>query len=127
MADKNEQTTQATAAPDTEGVYSTYARKIQEQLRRREQQRLTEKKQAASTAAAPKAKTPDHLRPFNKFTVEQLETQIHETEAVLEEMQQQFGDEAVYQNHEKMTRLQADVEAKQAHLALLYEAWEYRL
>ena len=41
-------------------------------------------------------------------------------------MQHSFGDEAVYQNHKRLIQLQADVDAEEQKLALLYEAWEYR-
>ncbi len=115
-----------TASPDTDGVYSTYAQKVQHQKQLEEQRKLEEKKKSKAVTAAPKNKTPDHLRQFNKFSVEQIEQQIHETEAVLEEMQHRFGNEEVYQDHKKMAQHQADFDAKKGQLDLLYEAWEYR-
>ena len=114
-----------TANPDTDGIYSTYAEKIQQQRQLEEQQKLAAKKKTAAPVAQ-KTKTPDHIKPFNKYSVEQIEEQIHETEATIEEMQRCFGDEAYYQDHAKMTRLQVDFDAKKAYLDLLYEVWEYR-
>ncbi len=117
-----------TAAADQDGVYSTYAQKTQQQRQLAEQQKMEEKKKAKAAAPqAPKSKTPEHLRPFNKYSVEQIEEMIHETEATIEEMQHRFGHEDIYQNHEKMNQLQADFDAQKAHLELLYEAWEYRM
>jgi hypothetical protein len=51
---------------------------------------------------------------------------IHTQELTLEQMRHSFGDEAVYQNHKRLTQLQADVDTEQQKLNLLYEAWEYR-
>lgn len=117
-----------TAAAGTDGVYSTYAQKIQQQKQLDDQRKIAEKKKSKNAAAVtPKSKTPDHLKQFNKYSVEQIEEMIHETEATIEEMQHQFGDEAIYQDHEKMTQHQADFDAKKAYLAVLYEAWEYRM
>ena len=115
-----------TAAPDTEGVYSTYAQKIQQHRQLIDQQKAAAKKKTTATAE-PKTKTPDHIKPFNKYTIEQIEEMIHETEATIEEMQHCFGNEEYYQDHEKMTQLQADFDAKKIYLELLYEVWEYRM
>jgi hypothetical protein len=41
-------------------------------------------------------------------------------------MQASFGDEAVYQDHKRLTQLQADVDTERQKLNTLYEAWEYR-
>ena len=113
------------ARTDTDGVFSTYVLKIQAGRAEAEKQRIAEsrKKQAA---AAPKPKTPEHLRPFNKYTVEQIEEMIHAQEGTLEQMQHSFGDEKIYLNHKLLTQLQADVEAEKEKLNLLYEAWNHR-
>jgi ATP-binding cassette subfamily F protein 3 len=116
-----------TAAAGTDGVYSTYAQKTQQQKQLAEKEKLEAKRKSQGTAAAPKAKTPEHLRPFNKYTPEQIEEMVTEMELEVEEMQSRFGDEAVYTNHERLSQLQADLDAKKKQLDLLYEAWEHRM
>lgn len=117
-----------TAAAGSEGVYSTYAQKVQQQKQQAEREKIEAKRHSQSSAtAAPKAKTPEHLRPFNKYTPEQIEEMVTEMELEVEEMQHRFGDETVYQNHEKLSQLQADFDAKKKELELLYEAWEHRM
>jgi ATP-binding cassette subfamily F protein 3 len=113
------------AAPGDAGVYSTYARKVAEGHRAAEQQAIAEKKKA-SVPSAVKAKTPAHLREFNKYTPEQIEQMIAETETEIAEMEERFGDAEVYSNPANLTQLNADLEAKRARLNLLYEAWEHR-
>lgn len=113
------------AAPGDAGVYSTYARKAAEGHRAAEQQAIAEKKKAAP--AAVKAKTPAHLREFNKYTPEQIEQMIAETETEIAEMEERFGDAEVYSNPANLTRLNADLEARRGRLNLLYEAWEHRV
>ena len=114
-------------ATDTGGVYSTYAQKIKVQKQRLEKEKIETKRKTQGSATAPKAKTPEHLRSFNKYSPEQLEEMVLEMEVEVEEMQHRFGDEKIYQNHELLCQLQADFEAKKSCLDLLYEAWEYRL
>jgi ATP-binding cassette subfamily F protein 3 len=117
-----------TAAAGTDGVYSTYAQKIQQQKQIAEKEKIEAKRKTQSAGAtAPKAKTPEHLRPFNKYSPEQIEEMVTEMELEVEEMQSRFGDEAVYTNHERLSQLQADLEAKKKQLDLLYEAWEHRM
>jgi ATP-binding cassette subfamily F protein 3 len=116
------------AAAGTDGVYSTYAQKTQQQKQTLEKDKIAAKRKHESAGAAlPKAKTPEHLRPFNKYTPEQIEEMVAEMELEIEEMQHQFGDEAIYQNHRLLKQLQADFEAKKKQLELLYEAWEHRM
>ena len=60
------------------------------------------------------------------ISIEQIEEMIHTQELTLEQRQHSFADEKVYQNHKKLTQLQADVDTEQQKLNTLYEAWEYR-
>ncbi|MHC4551965.1 MAG: ribosomal protection-like ABC-F family protein [Planctomycetota bacterium] len=114
-----------TAVPGTDGVYSAYAQTIQQQRQAQEQQKMAAKKKL-NEAAAPKNKTPDHIKPFNKYSIEQVEEMIHETEGQIEEMQRCFGNEEYYQDHEKMSQLHIDFDQKKESLELLYEVWEYK-
>lgn len=115
------------AAPDSDGVYSTYARHLQAQRQAIEKEKIEAKRKSRSAAAGPKTKTPEHLRPFNKYTPEQIEEMVNEMELEIKEMQDRSGDEAIYQNHQLLRQLQADFEAKKKRLNLLYEAWEHRM
>ena len=117
-----------TARSDTEGVFSTYVLKIQASRAEAEKQKIaaSRKSRKQGNTKTPKSKTPDHLRPFNKYSTEQIEELIHTQELTLEQMQHSFGDEKVYQNHKLLAQLQADFESEKQTLNTLYEAWEYR-
>ena len=117
------------ARADTDGVFSTYVLKIQANRAEAEKQKIAEsrKKQNNEDAVTPRTKTPEHVRPFNKYTIEQIEEMIHTQELTLEQMQKSFGDEKIYQDHQRMSRLQVDFEAEKEKLKLLYEVWEYRM
>ncbi len=119
--------TMVTPAAGAAGVYSTYAQQAQQQKQQLEKEKIAAKRKAQPAAAAPKTKTPEHLKEFNKYTPEQLEEMVQEMELEIEEMQHQFGDETIYQNHELLGQLQADFEAKKKRLKLLYEAWERKI
>ncbi|MEN8128074.1 MAG: ABC-F family ATP-binding cassette domain-containing protein [Planctomycetota bacterium] len=116
------------ARTDTNGVFSTYVLKTQAKRAEAEKEKIarSKKQNTRRGSQAAKSKTPDHLRPFNKYSIEQIEEMIHTQELTVEQMQHRFGDEAVYQNHERMSQLAADFDAEKEKLARLYEAWEYR-
>ncbi|MCE5186026.1 MAG: ABC-F family ATP-binding cassette domain-containing protein [Planctomycetaceae bacterium] len=116
------------AAPGDEGVYSTWARIAEQNRLRAEQQAIAEKKknQRHSQDARAATKTPAHLKHLNKYTLEQLEQMITGHERQIEEMQTLFAAPEVYQSRDKLTQLQADLKARQAELATLYEAWQLR-
>jgi len=66
-------------AADMGGVYSTYAQKVQRQKLLLEKEKIELKRKSRPAAAqAPKVKTPEHLRPFNKYTPEQIEEMVLE-------------------------------------------------
>ncbi|MHC5157887.1 MAG: ribosomal protection-like ABC-F family protein [Planctomycetota bacterium] len=115
------------ARSDTNGVFSTYVLKIQAKRNEAEKQKISESKKKQVAGSGPRTKTPNHLRPFNKYTVEQIEEMIHTQELTLEQMQHSFGDEKIYQNHKRMSQLQTDFESEKEKLNLLYEAWQYRV
>ncbi|MBP8604505.1 MAG: ABC-F family ATP-binding cassette domain-containing protein [Phycisphaerae bacterium] len=112
------------AAPDTDGVYSTYAQLIEQNRQAAQHQKIAQKQKTAPPSGQPK--TPTHLRPFNKYTIEQIEEMIEQQERTIEQMQNAFGDEKIYLNHQLLKKLQADFDAEKQKLALLYEVWEYR-
>ena len=115
-------------APGTDGVYSTYAQKTQQRKQLLEKEKIEAKRKTQSSQTATlKTKTPDHLRPFNKYSPEQIEEMALEMALQIEEMRHRFGDEVIYQNHQLLKQLQADLKGKIKHLNLLYEVWEYRI
>jgi len=79
----------------------------------------------AEPEASP-ARTPEELKRFNKYSVEQLEEMILELEHELDEMKERFGDEAIYRNPDRLAELQENYAAQQAELDLLYRAYDRR-
>jgi len=113
-------------------AYSVYAALI----RRRSEEK--QRKQQATKGAAqkrrsgngdkdkPRPKTPEELRRFNKYSVEQIEEMITELEHEIAELKERFGEETVYKDPQKIAALQRDYDAKTAELDLLYRAYERR-
>ncbi len=111
-------------------AYSRYVELIGERLQRREQQRSNQQAAARrrkSKSDQPRPKTPDELRCFNKYSVEQLERMIMEIEEELSELKERFGDEAVYKNPELLAGLRERYDGKTRELDLLYRAYDRRL
>jgi len=75
---------------------------------------------------AARKRTPEHLRKYNRFTVEQLEQQIEAMEKRIAEMQEQFGDAAIYQDPDRLAEHQRAFNACRAELNALWEAYEFR-
>ncbi len=71
-------------------------------------------------------KTPTELRPFNKYTAEQIEDMILEKESKLDLITEQFGSEEVYKNPEIFRKLQKERDRVTEELKLLYRAYEFR-
>jgi hypothetical protein len=61
---------------------------------------------------------------FNKFTVDQIEEMILQTEREIEDMKEQFGNAEIYKNPDRLADLQQSYEARQSELDLLYRAYE---
>lgn len=110
---------------ESEGIYSTYAQML-DQRKNRAQPASTVKKAAAKTEK-PKTAAPEHLKVFNKYSLEKIEATIAELEEKQELLNTQFGDESIYQNPRRLAQLQRELEDHKKDLALWYEAWEYRL
>ncbi len=119
------------AASET-SAYSTYAsvvrQRIEEQRVAQETSRQAEDKsrKAENPPIHPERRTPEELRRFNKYSVEQLEEMILLVEHELENMKQRFGDAELYKNPERFAELQQDYDARQAELDLLYRAYDRR-
>lgn len=116
-----------------EPAYSFYAETIRRRIEARElkeaQAAEARKKQSQisnlkSQVASSASRTPDELKRFNKFTVDQIETMIMEIEQEIESMKQQFGNAEIYKNPDRLADLQQTYESKQSELDLLYRAYE---
>jgi ATP-binding cassette subfamily F protein 3 len=110
------------------GVWTTYTELLQQRRAADAQQK--QKKSASQKSAAqtnkPRTAAPPELKQFNRYSTEQIETMIAETEDKIAVMQDQFGSEEVYRYADKVARLQKDFDDAKAHRDLLYRAWEYK-
>lgn len=116
-------------------AYSFYAETIRRRLeaedQRQEQEAEAQKRQSASRnpqaeIGASANKTPEELKRFNKFTVDQIEEMILRVEHEIEGMKQRFGDAEIYKNPDHLAELQQAYDGKQAELDLLYRAYDRR-
>ena len=111
-------------------AYSRYASLIRERAEA-EMQRLASEEAGAKHHQARPAKeerprTPEELKRFNKYSVDQLEDMILALEQELDTMKERFGDANVYKNPESFEQLQRGFDEKTAELDLLYRAYERR-
>lgn len=112
-------------------AYSYYASLINERVEARQQTMEsraggTRKRRPASAGNKSRSRTPEELKRFNKFSVEQIEELIIELEQELSGMKERFGDEMIYKNPQQLAELQRSFDAKTAELELLYRAYERR-
>jgi len=116
-------------------AYSLYADTIRARLEAEEQKRQQEieaqKRQSASRpppaeTGASAHKTPEELKRFNKYTVDQIEDMILRLEHEIDGMKQRFGDAEIYKNPDRLAELQQDYSARQTELDLLYRAYDRR-
>jgi ATP-binding cassette subfamily F protein 3 len=111
-------------------AYSRYAALVRERAEaERPKQRprgAQRKRRPAGAGKKVRAKTPEELKRFNKYSAEQIEQMITTVEQELEDMKERFGEADVYRNPEKLAELRKSFEAKEAELELLYRAYERR-
>jgi len=116
-----------------EPAYSTYAETVRRRIETREQQeaqaagarkRQSEIRNPKSEIAAPANRTPEELKRFNKYTVDQIEGMILDLEHEIEDMKQRFGDAEIYKDPTRLADLQKSYEANQKELDLLYRAYD---
>ncbi len=113
------------AFPESDGIYSTYVQTL-EARKGTAVQRNTGPK-PSPIPSKPKNAAPEHLKRFNKYTLEQMEQTIAALEEKQEQLHDRFGDQDVYQNPERLTALNQELNTLKKELALWYEAWECRL
>lgn len=116
-----------------EPAYSFYAdtirRRTEEKERKEAEVAEAKKRQSQienrkSQMAASANRAPDELKRFNRFTVDQIEGMILQTEREIEDMKEQFGNADIYKNPDRLADLQQSYEARQSELDLLYRAYE---
>ena len=116
---------------DAKPAYSYYAslvsKRIGSQQRKLESRTAgSRKRRPARVRKKPRSKTPEELKRYNKYSIEQIEELIIELEQELAGMKERFGDEMVYKNPKQLAELQQSYDAKTAELELLYRAYERR-
>ncbi len=112
-------------------VYASLVRKrieAEQEKQKRAQAKATKRQSPISNPKSPigTSRTPEELKRFNKYSVEQLEEMILQLEHELDEMKERFGDEAVYKNPDRLAELQESYAARQTELDLLYRAYDRR-
>jgi ATP-binding cassette subfamily F protein 3 len=111
-------------------AYSYYASLVRQRAEAETQRLASEdapaKRQAAQARKEERPRTPEELKRFNKYSVDQIEDMILALEQELETMKERFGDAQVYRNPELLTELQCSFDTKTAELDLLYRAYERR-
>ncbi|TKJ35311.1 MAG: hypothetical protein CEE38_15910 [Planctomycetes bacterium B3_Pla] len=110
-------------------VYSHYASLIRKRVEAQQQKAEScaggpRKRRSARAVSRPRVKTPEELKRFNKYSVEQIEELIMELEQELAEMKERFGDAQIYKNPQQLAELQEGYDAKTDELELLYRAYE---
>ncbi len=113
-------------------IYTYYSSLISERIEARQQKENAKssgsrKRRPAGAKSKLGSKTPDEIKHFNKYSVEQIEELITELEHELADMRERFGDETIYKNPEHFTELHQNYELKTAELELLYQAYEHRI
>ncbi len=112
-------------------VYSYYVSLVREreegrQLKLKSSTTKGRKRRSANTKNKRRTKTPEQLKRFNKYSLEQIEEFITVLEQKLAEIRERFGDVRVYKNPEQLAKLQKKFDDKTTELDLLYQAYERR-
>ena len=111
-------------------TYSHYVSLIRErqeaEQQKQESQGTNAKRPSKHQSDKPRTRTPEELKRFNKYSVEQMEEMILALEQELDEMKERFGDADVYKSPDILTDLQRRFDEKNAELDLLYRAYERR-
>jgi len=116
---------------DAKPAYTYYASLIAERLESRQQNLQSgaggpRKRRPAGAGNKSRPRTPEELKRFNKYSIEQIEELIMNLEQELADMKERFGDELIYKNPRQLAELQQSYDTKTAELDLLYQAYEHR-
>lgn len=101
------------------GDYDYYRWK-KEEIKKRQSQDNPETKKQTRTVKEPRAAKKKEKKPDPQV----FEERIMEVEAKLEELAAALGDETLYNDGEKVKRIQAEYQELERELAGLYESWE---
>jgi ATP-binding cassette subfamily F protein 3 len=113
-------------------AYSAYAaivrQRVETQRVAQETQRKAEGRSRKTNGPSPTSqnRTPEELKRFNKYSVDQIEEMILQLEHEIEGMKERFGDAELYKNPGRFSELQQQYDARQAELDLLYRAYDRR-
>ncbi|MBN2313140.1 MAG: ABC-F family ATP-binding cassette domain-containing protein [Sedimentisphaerales bacterium] len=110
-------------------AYSHYVRLIRERQEaelQKPESRDAGRRRPAKDNNKPRPQTPEELKPFNKYSIDQIEEMILTAEQELDDMKERFGDADVYKNPDLLTELQRTFDEKNAELDLLYRVYERR-
>ena len=113
-------------------VYSYYVSLVQKRLEEQQQKEKaatsgSRKRRTVRSQSAPLPKTPEKLKRFNKYSVEQIEEMITTLEHELADTRERFGDPLIYKNPQQFKELQQQYNEKETKLDLLYQAYEKRM
>ena len=114
-------------------LYSEYAAIISQRNQVATEKKFEDKSSSSQTPIRKNKRhkerktAPEEIKQFNKYRIEQIEEFIMETEGDIESLKGKFGLEEYYKDHSKMIELEALVAEKQAHLDLLYLAYEWKM
>ncbi|MGD8501845.1 MAG: ABC-F family ATP-binding cassette domain-containing protein, partial [Phycisphaerales bacterium] len=116
--------TEFVAVKPAYSYYASLVRKRVETQQQKPEARVAgpRKRRPASGKSRPRARTPEELKRFNRYSVEQMEELITGLEQELAGMNERFGDEMIYKNPQQLAELQQSYDAKTAELNLLYRA-----
>ncbi|MEJ2704866.1 MAG: ATP-binding cassette domain-containing protein [Sedimentisphaerales bacterium] len=109
-----------------EPAYTRYIGLIHERQEAAQQEKESQQQVAKPRTEKPRTTTPEELKRFNKYSVEQIEEMILNLEQKVDEMKERFGDAEVYKNPELLADLQRNFDENNAELDLLYRAYERR-
>lgn len=112
-------------------VYSYYASLVRERSETNQDKQDSvsikgRKRRPSGAGSKQRPKTPDELKRFNKYSIEEIEAMITSLEHELTDLRECFGDATIYKNPEQLASLQQKFEDKTAELDLLYRAYEHR-
>lgn len=113
-----------------EGGYTEYTRLVAERVAAREVEEASghgTRKAKRPKRQGQKRVTPEDIRKYNRYSVEELEDAILAVEQELEEIVGSFGDEGVYKNAEKIAEAKGALDMKKAEIELLYRAYAWRV
>ncbi len=113
-------------------AYSVYASTVRKRVEAEQQKQRTgaekeRKKRSGSDKDKPRTTTPEELKRFNKYSVEQIEEMIMELEQEIETAKESFGDTEIYKDPDRIATVQRDYDTKTTELDLLYRAYERRM